>query len=86
VFGRAPFAFYIAHLYLIHVLAIALGAVQGFAPSQFLTFSFFFPQGYGVRLAGVYVVWILVILVLYPFCRWVTAVKARRRDWWLSYL
>jgi uncharacterized membrane protein len=86
VFGRAPFAFYIVHLYLIHALAIALGAAQGFDPRQFLTFSFFFPQGYGVPLAGVYVVWILVILALYPFCRWVAAVKARRRDWWLSYL
>jgi hypothetical protein len=27
-----------------------------------------------------------VILVLYPLCRWVADVKARRRDWWLSYL
>jgi hypothetical protein len=24
--------------------------------------------------------------LVYPFCRWVAAVKARRRDWWLSYL
>ena len=24
--------------------------------------------------------------LLYPFCRWVADVKARRRDWWLSYL
>jgi hypothetical protein len=24
--------------------------------------------------------------LLYPFCRWVAGVKARRRDWWLSYL
>ena len=86
VFGRAPFAFYVAHLYLVHGLAIALGAAQGFDPKQFLTFSFFFPEGYGISLAGVYVVWMLVILTLYPFCRWVSAVKARRRDWWLSYL
>ena len=37
-------------------------------------------------LPGVYVVWLLVIVALYPFCRWVAAVKARRHDWWLSYL
>ena len=86
VFGRAPFAFYVAHLYLIHALAVGLGVAQGFEARQFLTFSFFFPKGYGTGLAGVYVVWVLVIAGLYPLCRWVAAVKARRRDWWLSYL
>lgn len=86
VFGRVPFAFYVAHLYVIHALAIALGAIQGFEARQFLTFSFFFPKGYGVGLPGVYVVWLLVVVALYPLCHWVAAVKGRRRDWWLSYL
>jgi uncharacterized membrane protein len=86
VFGRTPFAFYVAHLYLIHGLAVAFGVTQGFAARQFLTYAFFFPQGYGVGLAGTYAVWILVVAMLYPLCRWVAAVKDRRRDWWLSYL
>ena len=29
--GRAPLAFYVAHLYLIHALALLLGVVQGFS-------------------------------------------------------
>jgi uncharacterized membrane protein len=86
VFGRVPFAFYVAHLYLIHTLAVAFGVIQGFDARQFLTFSFFFPKGYGVGLAGVYGVWLLVIAMLYPLCKWVAAVKGRREDWWLSYL
>jgi uncharacterized membrane protein len=86
VFGRAPFAFYVAHLYLIHTLAVAFGVTQGFAASQFLTYSFFFPKGYGVGLAGTYAVWLLVVAMLYPLCSWVATVKDRRRDWWLSYL
>lgn len=86
VFGRAPFAFYVAHLYLIHALSVAFGVVQGFAARDFLTFSFFYPKGYGVGLPGVYAVWLLVIATLYPLCTWVSAVKARRQDWWLSYL
>jgi uncharacterized membrane protein len=86
VFGRVPFAFYVAHLYLIHALAVGFGVARGFQASQFLTFSFFFPEGYGVGLPGVYVVWLLVVAALYPLCAWVAAVKARRRDWWLSYL
>jgi uncharacterized membrane protein len=84
--GRAPLAFYISHLYLIHALAIALGVAQGFAAGQFLTHYRFFPQGFGVGLSGVYLIWIVVVIVLYPFCRWVAAVKARRQDWWFSYV
>ena len=86
VFGRAPFAFYVAHLYLIHTLAVAFGVFQGFEASRFLTFSFFFPGGYGVGLPGVYAIWLLVVALLYPLCGWVARVKARRHDWWLSYL
>jgi uncharacterized membrane protein len=86
VFGRAPFAFYVAHLYLIHALAVAFGVFQGFRVGQFLTYSFFFPKGYGVGLPGTYAVWLVVTAMLYPLCRWVAAVKERRRDWWLSYL
>ena len=29
MFGRVPFAFYVAHFYLLHVLSLLLGAVQG---------------------------------------------------------
>ena len=86
VFGRVPFAFYVAHLYLIHTLAVAFGVMQGFDARGFLTYSFFFPHGYGVGLRGVYVVWLLVVATLYPLCRWVAAVKRRRQEWWLSYL
>jgi hypothetical protein len=85
-FGRVPFAFYVTHFYLVHLIALLLGTLQGFDPRQFLTFVFFFPKGYGLHLPGVYVVWALLVITLYPFCRWVNAVKARRRDWWLSYV
>jgi uncharacterized membrane protein len=84
--GRAPLAFYLAHLYLIHGVAILLGVAQGFGAQQFLTHYRFFPQGFGVGLLGVYLIWIAVVVILYPLCRWVAAVKARRQDWWLSYV
>jgi len=85
-FGRVPFAFYVAHFILIHALSVLLGVSQGFRASQFMTLFLFYPSGYGVSLLGVYVVWAVVIVTLYPYCRWVAGVKARRRDWWLSYL
>jgi hypothetical protein len=70
----------------IHTISVGLGTMQGFEPRQFLTPVFFLPEGYGLGLPGVYLVWLLVVAILYPFCKWVAAVKARRRDWWLSYV
>lgn len=86
MYGRVPFAFYIAHFYLAHVLAVAIGVWQGYTVSQMCTLPRFYPKGFGLSLPGVYAVWVLVIVLLYPLCRWVAAVKARRTDWWLSYL
>ncbi len=86
MFGRVPFAFYVAHFFLIHVLSVLLGVTQGFTLQQMMTNYRFYPKGYGIGLAGVYAVWALVVLLLYPFCRWVAGVKTRRRDWWLSYV
>ena len=85
-FGRAPLAFYIVHFYLIHVLSILLGLSEGFKAEQFLTHYRFFPKGYGVSLGGIYLFWMVVVVALFPLCRYVAAVKARRTDWWLSFL
>jgi uncharacterized membrane protein len=86
MFGRVPFAFYVAHFYLLHALSLLLGAIQGIPVGELLTFPPFYPPGYGVSLPIVYAVWALVIAVLYPFCRWVAGIKARSRAWWLSYV
>jgi hypothetical protein len=86
IFGRAPFAFYVAHVFLIHVLSVLTGVLQGFEAQQFLTIFFYFPPGYGLSLPAVYTVWLIVIAILYPLSRRVAGVKAQHRDWWLSYL
>jgi uncharacterized membrane protein len=86
MFGRVPFAFYVAHLYLIHSLSVLLGVLQGFDAHQMMANVRFYPPGFGVGLPATYLVWALVVALLYPLCRWVAGVKARRRDWWLSYV
>jgi uncharacterized membrane protein len=83
MFGRVPFAFYVTHFYLAHALGVAIGLFEGYTLDQ-LTRSE--NKAAGVNLPGVYLVWIIVVATLYPFCRWVASVKARRSDWWLSYL
>jgi hypothetical protein len=86
VFGRVPFAFYVAHVFLIHMLSVLLGLYQGFQLPDMLNIFLFYPKGYGEGLPGVYAVWAFVIVLLYPLCSWFAGVKARRKDWWLSYL
>lgn len=86
MFGRVPFAFYILHIYLLHTLSTLLGVIQGFEATQFMTFFPFFPEGYGFSLGMVYIIWLFVLAILYPACKWFAEVKSRRKDWWLSYL
>ncbi len=75
VFGRVPLFFYLLHIPLIHLLAVVFAYLQHGAAGK--------NHGYG--LLGVYAVWLLVILLLYPLCRWFADLKQRRRDAWLSY-
>jgi uncharacterized membrane protein len=84
--GRVPLFYYVLHLYLIHAAALAVGTLAGFAPGAFLRTWLSLPEGWGYPLPVVYLVWAGVVLALYPACRWFAAVKARRRDAWLSYL
>jgi uncharacterized membrane protein len=91
-FGAVPFFFYILHIYLIHLLAIAANAAMGRDVGGLFNYMiniFLAPerlQGLGFSLPLTYVAWIVVLALLYPVCRYWQQLKARRRDWWLSYL
>lgn len=84
--GRVPFFFYVVHLYVIHAAALLLGIFQGIPIAQTAVVFAFYPEQFGVGLAMVYFFWVCVVLAFYPACRWFAGVKARRKDWWLSYL
>src|SRR4029079_16705075 len=90
-FGRVPLFFYILQWYTGHLIAIVVGLLAGQPVAyQFMSpidkFAGPPPAGVGFRLWVVYVCWGLGVVILYPLCKWVAAVKARCRDWWLSYL
>jgi uncharacterized membrane protein len=88
VYGRVPFFYYVLHIPLIHGLAYLLDTIQfGRADFTAVTLGLTPPPAAGVSLAWVYVVWISVVLALYPACRWFADLKRRRRDVaWLGYL
>jgi uncharacterized membrane protein len=93
VFGRVPLFFYILHLFLIHLLAIIAVVASG-RPWTDMIFTTMqnakdspWLTGYGFSLAGTYLVWITVVLLLYPLCKWYDRYKSNHKDkWWLSYL
>jgi len=86
VYGRVPMFYYIVHLYVIHALAVVAGALQGFDPTAFLELFVAFPLAYGFDLSVVYLVWIGVVLALYPLCKWYGQLKRRKQAKWLSYI
>src|SRR5262245_29842886 len=84
VYGRVPLFYYVAHVFLIHAVAIALawpalGAAA--AIGHFVAHG-----GLGYSLPAVYALWATVVLALYPACRWFAAVKRRSDAAWMSYL
>jgi uncharacterized membrane protein len=85
-FGRAPLFFYVAHLFVIHGLAVALGAVLGHDPGSLCVAYDRLPSGWGFPLPVVYLVWVFVMVVLTPPCAWFSELKRRNRSVWLSYL
>ncbi len=93
VFGRTAFFYYILHIYLVHLLGALLFFIKGehtvtdaINSMRNLPFLFIIP-GEGVGLGWVYLVWLLVIALLYPLCKWYDGYKSRHKEkWWLSYL
>ncbi|MFI5221345.1 MAG: DUF1624 domain-containing protein [Bacteroidia bacterium] len=89
IFGRVPFFYYILHIYLIHFLSVILFFVSGHSLSEnsssHSVFLFRAPD-MGFGLPGVYLVWIFVLIILYPVCRWYNKYKTENKKWWLSYL
>jgi uncharacterized membrane protein len=89
VFGRVPMFYYILHLYLIHLIGVIVFFGEGFSTDQIVTPNnpfLFRPSAFGFGLLGVYIVWIIVVLILYPLCKKYDRYKTTHRKWWLSYL
>jgi len=53
---------------------------MGFAMTGILTST----PAIGPALAGVYFVWFLVLVLLYPICCWFAGLKERGRGWWTA--
>jgi uncharacterized membrane protein len=91
VFGRVPMFYYILHFYLIHIISIFLFLNKTGKSWSELDFHFnqsfggITPEG-GYSLVITYILWISVVIFLYPLCVWYNRYKSTHRHWWLSYV
>lgn len=82
VFGRVPLFYFIAHFYLIHALALA--HLMWKTGKSFPEIDLHFPATFGgitadggVTLAWTYIIWALIVVALYPICKWYGEAKRR---------
>jgi len=89
--GQVPMFYYIVHIYLIHAFAVVAALLTGFSYSDMIIDVWVTMQsdlqGYGFSLGVVYLLWIVLLIGLYPVFSWYKCYKQANRDkWWLGYL
>jgi uncharacterized membrane protein len=91
VFGRVPMFYYILHFMLIHTISLFL--FMNKTGRSFQELDFHFNKSFGgitveggYSLAVTYLLWLAVVIFLYPLCVWYNRYKSTHRDWWLSYI
>ncbi|MGN6268199.1 MAG: hypothetical protein ACTHM5_21160 [Ginsengibacter sp.] len=89
VYGKVPMFYFLVHFYLIHLIMFVMVYLQGFHSSQ-MVFGFNFgrpKEGSGVNLWIIYLIWLCVVIVLYPLCKWYGTYKTLHKEkQWLRYL
>ncbi len=89
VYGKVPLFYYLLHWYIIHLSMYAILFFQGFSIEDF-TYGFNFgrPKAEsGLPLWGVYIIWITIVISLYPLCKWYGNYKLQhKKNKWLRYL
>jgi uncharacterized membrane protein len=78
IYGRVPLFFYVIHVPLIHGVAVVYSFLTFGAATWLTSGPVIFwdiplpgsPPGYGFGLFWVWVIWAVLIVALYPLCRW----------------
>jgi uncharacterized membrane protein len=90
IFGRVPFFYYLIHIYIIHLLCMAMYFIEGYTIADLkgtqMSFMFRPSENFGFSLGIVYLIWILVLFLCYFPSRWYNNYKSTHKKWWLSYI
>jgi len=88
-FGRVPMFYYLLHIPLIHATALAVWLIRdGSAHAEWFATAPYvsIPPAERWGLPLLYLVFVIVVAVMYPLCRWYGRLKASRPDSWLRYI
>lgn len=89
VYGKVPLFYFLVHWYIIHPLMFLIVFLQGYKVSD-LVFGTNLgrPKGVsGVNLWWIYLIWIFVVALMYPLCKWYGKYKETHKEkQWLRYL
>lgn len=89
VYGKVPLFYYLVHWYLVKAAMIVMFLLQDYRLSDMPIgpLNFGRPPGAGVSLPVVYVVWLGLVVLLYPLCRWYGRYKLEHPEiGWLRYI
>ncbi len=87
VYGRVPFFYFLVHFLIIHIICMILFFANGHTLSEANTgFLHFKSPKDGLPLGIVYLIWIAVVVAMYPLCKRYDRLKSSHKKWWLSYL
>lgn len=90
-FGRVPLFFYVIHIYVIHARSAIAAVVTGYGTEGLVIDVWVTEQpglkGYGFNLGVVYLIWMAIVVALYPACAWYDRYRmSHKGNRWLSYL
>ncbi|MEO8771030.1 MAG: heparan-alpha-glucosaminide N-acetyltransferase domain-containing protein [Ferruginibacter sp.] len=92
VYGRVPLFYFVVHFFILHALQIITYLSRGHSVAEGmkglpgLPFKFAMP-GEGFSLWVVYIIWITIVIVMFPLSKWYDKYKTNHKEkWWLSYL
>lgn len=92
IYGRVAFFYYVVHIYLIHLISLIFFMAKGHTMQEATDISkgipfYFLAANDGYSLFIVYVIWISVVIALFPLCKWYNNYKTNNKEkWWLGYL
>ena len=86
IYGRVPFFYYVVHFFIIHALSFIAMLLSGLSAKEIWVPSFPFRPAFGYPLWVVHLVWIVVVIIMYPLCKKYNHYKNTHHYWWVSYL
>ena len=90
VYGRVPLFYFVVHFFILHLFTTITFFLRGHTYAEGMAdqvFTKFVKPGEGFTLTTVYMIWIAVVIALYPLCKWYDNYKTKHKEKkWLRYL